>query len=377
MGVWTGARQTSSLIVILGVVNTSNKPSDYHVIAKLASLLTAAVLVLLFVVGLVSTTLIVGPEKIASWFGTPAPEPTKTAVTQPLAKPVSTLWVAPGTTEIPADAHGELVLYGRELIANTSLYLGPKGTLNAMSNGMNCQNCHLDAGTKPFGNNYSAVASTYPKFRARSGTQETIEKRVNDCFERSLNGQPLPENSREMQAIVAYIGWLGKDVPKGKSPDGAGLVEVTFLETAADPVKGQTFYNQKCVVCHGKNGEGVTNSDGVAWTYPPLWGANSYNTGAGLFRLSRFAGYVKANMPLGATYDKPQLSDEEAWHIAAYVNSQPRPAKDLSADWPDIAKKPFDHPFGPFADGFDEKQHKYGPFQPIKDKLSQLNQKGK
>jgi len=376
VGVWIGARQTSSLIVILGSVNSDKNPTDYQIIARLASLLTVAVLVLLFVVALVSTAVIVGPETVAVWLS-PAVEPAKAAVTPPPAKPMSTLWVAPGTTEIPADAHGELVSYGRELIANTSLYLGPKGTVNAMSNGMNCQNCHLDAGTRPFGNNYSAVASTYPKFRARSGTQETIEKRVNDCFERSLNGQPLPDNSREMQAIVAYIGWLGKDVPKGESPDGAGLVEIAFLETAADPVKGQTFYDQKCVVCHGKNGEGVTNSDGTAWTYPPLWGSNSYNTGAGLFRLSRFAGYVKANMPLGATYEKPQLSDEEAWHIAAYVNSKPRPGKDLSADWPDIAKKPFDHPFGPFADGFNEKQHKYGPFQPIRDKLSQLSQKAK
>lgn len=376
MGVWIGSRQTSSLTIIFDGVNTENSknPNDHHVVARLASLLTVAVLVLLFVVALVSTTLIVGPEKVALWIS-PTPEPIKAVVAPP--KPANTLWEAPGIAEIPADAQGELVRYGRELIANTSAYLGPKGTVNAMSNGMNCQNCHLDAGTRPFGNNYSAVSATYPKFRARSGTQETIEKRVNDCFERSLNGQPLTDSSREMRAIVAYIGWLGKDVPKGKSPEGAGLVEVAFLEIAADPVEGQTFYDQKCAVCHGKNGEGVANSDDNRWTYPPLWGANSYNTGAGLFRLSRFAGYIKANMPLGVTFDKPQLSDEEAWHIAAFVNSKPRPAKDLSADWPDIAKKPFDHPFGPFADGFDEKQHKYGPFQPIKDKLSQLSQKGK
>ena len=72
-------------------------------------------------------------------------------------------------------------------------------------------------------------------------------------------------------------------------------------------------------------------------------------------------------MPLGANYDKPQLSDEEAWDLAAYVNSMPRPAKDLSKDWPDIAGKPFDHPFGPYADPFTEEQHKYGPYKPIKE----------
>jgi thiosulfate dehydrogenase len=109
----------------------------------------------------------------------------------------------------------------------------------------------------------------------------------------------------------------------------------------------------------------MRNSGGKGWMYPPLWGENSFNTGAGLYRLSRFAGYIKANMPLGATYDKPVLTDEEAWHIAAFVNSQPRPVKDLTGDWPDISKKPVDHPFGPYADGFTEAQHKYGPFGPI------------
>jgi thiosulfate dehydrogenase len=106
--------------------------------------------------------------------------------------------------------------------------------------------------------------------------------------------------------------------------------------------------------------------------YPPLWGSNSYNNGAGLYRLSRFAGYVKANMPLGATYATPQLTDEEAWDVAAYINSMYRPKKDLSNDWPDISKKPIDHPFGPFADGFSEEQHKIGPFIPIKEKREEL-----
>jgi len=72
-------------------------------------------------------------------------------------------------------------------------------------------------------------------------------------------------------------------------------------------------------------------------------------------------------MPQGATYQNPQLTDEEAWDIAAFVNSQPRPSKDLSKDWPKISEKPVDHPFGPYADMFTEQQHKFGPFQPIKD----------
>lgn len=277
----------------------------------------------------------------------------------------NTRWVAPDVRSIPADESGALIRYGRELIVHTSKYLGPKGSVRISSNGMNCQNCHLDAGTKAFGNNYSAVASTYPKFRARSGSIETIEKRVNDCFERSLNGKSLPTDSREMKAIVQYIQWVGKDVPKDERPKGSGLITPTYLDLPADSVKGKSLYHVKCSVCHGKNGEGVLDAQGTGWLYPPLWGQNSYNDGAGLYRLITFAGYIKANMPLGATFDTPQLTDEEAWHIAAYVNSLPRLKKDISNDWPDISKKPIDHPFGPFSDGFSDQQHKYGPFKPI------------
>ena len=279
-----------------------------------------------------------------------------------------TVWMGPPANQIPyySREDGKLIWYGHQLISNTSKYLGPKGSVMQITNGMNCQNCHLDAGTKPWGNNYSGVYSTYPRYRDRSGTIETIYKRINDCIERSLNGIALDTNSKEIKAIYAYIKWVGEDVTKGERPKGSGIVDLPYLERAADPVKGQIVYTQTCQTCHGANGEGQLNADGITYTYPPLWGKNSYNVGAGLFRLSRFAGYVKNNMPFETNYHAPKLSDEEAWDVAAFVNSQPRPTKDLSSDWPDISKKPIDHPFGPYADTFSEQQHKYGPFAPIK-----------
>jgi thiosulfate dehydrogenase len=97
-----------------------------------------------------------------------------------------------------------------------------------------------------------------------------------------------------------------------------------------------------------------------------LWGSNSYNTGAGLYRISRFAGYARDNMPFDAPNNSAPLTDEEAWDVAAFVNSQPRPKKDYSKDYPNIGGKPFDHPFGPYKDKFSEEQHKYGPFDPIR-----------
>ena len=274
-------------------------------------------------------------------------------------------WTAPDTNDIRSLPNAALVDYGRKLISNTAYYLGPKGIVAGTTNGMNCQNCHLDAGSRLWGNNYSAVAATYPKFRERSGAIENIYKRVNDCIERSLNGIALDTNSREMQSIAAYINWLGNKVPKNKKPEGVGISDLAFLNRAADTTKGQTVYLQKCQRCHGIDGSGAFNSDGISYLYPPLWGDHSYNTGAGLFRITRFAGFVKYNMPFGVSHSKPELTDEEAWDVAAFVNSQPRPEKKFPTDWPNIAAKPIDHPFGPYNDSFSETQHKYGPWPVI------------
>ncbi|MCB0524450.1 MAG: c-type cytochrome [Saprospiraceae bacterium] len=278
------------------------------------------------------------------------------------------IWQAPNVFLAETDPDADLIQYGRDLIARTQDYFGEHGIVRPSSiNSLNCQNCHLDAGTKAFGNNYSAVQSIYPKIRGRSGQLETIPKRINDCFERSLNGQPLDTTSHEMKAMVAYMQWLGTGIPKGESPKGKGLVDLPLLDRAADPVLGKAVYDRQCASCHGSDGQGLV-IPGSPRSYPPLWGAGSYNQAAGLFRLSRFASYVKANMPFGATYENPQLSDEEAWDVAAYVDSRDRPKHPfLDLDWPDISKKPFDHPFGPYADPFSEEQHKYGPFGPIKD----------
>jgi thiosulfate dehydrogenase len=259
------------------------------------------------------------------------------------------------------------VIYGEELIAHTSRYLGPNGSVAKLTNGMNCQNCHLQAGKKAWGNNYGAVFSTYPKFRDRSGQIESIYKRVADCMERSLNGKAVDSNSREFKAIYTYIKWLGKDVAKNNKPHGSGIEKISFLDRAADPLKGKLVYTSQCQSCHGGNGEGMLAPDEKEYAYPPLWGANSYNDGAGLFRISNFAGYVKNNMPYQLTsHQNPKLTIEECWDVAAYVNSQPRPHKDQSKDWPKLDKKPLDFAFGPYADNFSEQQHKYGPFKPIK-----------
>lgn len=277
------------------------------------------------------------------------------------------VWHAPDINLVPQTPEGDLIRYGRDLIVNTSKYFGPRGTVASITNGMNCGNCHIEAGTRIFGNSFAAVASTYPKLRARSGRVESIEFRINDCMQRSLNGKGIDSLSKEMKAMIAYFKWLGSGVKKGDKPLGAGLATLPYLDRAADPQKGKLVFQNNCQRCHGVNGEGMLYPDSTEYQYPPLWGDHSYNVSAGLYRLSSLASFIKYNMPFDLTVKGPQLSDDEAWDVAAFISSQPRPVKQFPEDWPNIALKPVDFPFGPYTDHFSEEQHKYGPFIPIKE----------
>ncbi len=300
----------------------------------------------------------------------------------PLWKPVKSLpakkiavWKAPDEKSISAGPSGDMVRYGKELLTNTSNYFGPKGSVAQISNGMNCQNCHLDGGTRIFGNNYASFIASYPKLSNRSGRVEPASERLAECFERSLAGQVPDTNGREMKAMLAYMKWLGRDVKKGQKLFGTATEKLPYMKQAADPAKGKLVYVAKCSSCHGGDGAGILAPEGKSYTYPPLWGDHSYNDGAGMYRIGNFAGFVKNNMPYGASYKNPQLTTEEAWNVAAFVNSQPRPHRDQHTDWKDLKNKPIDFPFGPYADQFSEQQHKYGPFKPIKDAQKDLSNK--
>lgn len=276
------------------------------------------------------------------------------------------MYLPPDTSQIQKAMHPELIRYGRDLITNTRKYLGPGGIVTQASNQLNCQSCHLEAGARAaaYGVNFLGVAANYPLYRERSGMRETIQFRINDCMMRSMNGKPLDTASREMKAMMAYILWMGKDVPAKTKPLNSRIEELVYLQRAADTISGKKVYTAKCQLCHGVNGNGGYSVDSALY-YPPLWGAGSYNTGAGMYRISRLAGFVKNNMPFGVIHGQSQLSNEECWDVAAFVNSKPRPHKDFPNDWPDLTKKAIDHPFGPYADSFSEHQHKYGPFDPI------------
>jgi thiosulfate dehydrogenase len=274
-------------------------------------------------------------------------------------------WEVPAEQSIPTGRTGNMIRYGKLLITHTSDYFGPRGTIAHLSNGMNCQNCHLDGGVRLFANNFAGFISSYPKLSARTGKVEAVSGRIAECFERSLSGTFPDTSKKEVQAIIAYMRWIGKDVKKGEKLFGSATEKISFMNVPADPVKGKIVFMMKCQNCHGRNGEGSLTQDGKSYIYPPLWGEHSYNDGAGMYRIINLAGFVKNNMPFGASYQRPQLTDEEAWNVAAFVNTQPRPHRDQHNDWKDLNKKPIDFPFGPYLDAFSERQHKYGPFSPI------------
>lgn len=280
------------------------------------------------------------------------------------------LWTPPSPDAIPANEKGDLIRYGRELITHTSVYLGPKGLVSARTNGMNCQNCHLDAGTRNFALPLSAVAANFPKWLERSQRTQSVEDRVNDCLQRSLNGKPLDSSNYEMRAIVAYLQWVGSQVPQKVKPRGSGIHPLPFLDRAADPQKGQRIYTQHCSRCHGDDGQGMLLVDKTAYTYPPLWGPHSYNVNATLYRLIPLASFISASMPFDKPLPAPALSNEDAWDVAAYISAQPRPGQPYAADWPRLQTKPIDHPYPPYADPFPAQAHKFGPFPPIVRSLS-------
>lgn len=278
------------------------------------------------------------------------------------------IYHAPDTSLIPHDKTGEMIRYGRELIINTAYYIGPEGTVGKyLGNKMNCQNCHLDAGTRPYGLNYFSSHARYPQYRAREGNILTLADRVNNCIERPHNGKALPLGSKEMLAIVTYMKWLSTNIPVDGRVEGDKLKEVAFMDRAADPERGRIVYEKHCLRCHGADGAGKMRADGVSYEYPPLWGPDSYQPGSSMHRVVKMAQFVKYNMPFGVSWKAPELSDEEALDVAAYVNDDKhkRPSKDMGFEYPSFEEKPIDFHLGPYTDPFSALQHKFGPWNPI------------
>ncbi len=298
---------------------------------------------------------------------------------QPAPAQTKPLWTVPEVGALARNNYGQQVRDGRDLITATYAYIGPHvadAAKRYAGNDLACTNCHLQAGTKKFAIPLFGLYGDFPQYSARSGAEISIEDRINSCMTRSMNGRPLPVDAPEMQAMVTYIKFLSTGVPPGERVPGLGIGRMPELTRAADPERGRAIYRSSCVACHNTNGSGISNSvrgSDLGYMMPPLWGNDTFNDGAGMARLINIANFVHFNMPHGADYLDPQLSVEDAWDVAAFVVSQPRPhLAGLEHDFPDLLAKPIDAPYGPYADKFSEQQHKYGPFAPIRAEIEKL-----
>ena len=270
------------------------------------------------------------------------------------------------STPVPAMATEE---YGRRLITDTAALLGPdheNPDMRYSGSRLACTSCHLGAGADPGMLSLLESADLYPRYSGRDGGERDLVDRINGCMERSMNGRVLPRDSAEMMAMVAWVESLGDRFGAMGASQRTASEPPPFVrpDRAAEVGAGEQVFKTRCAICHGADGLGLRASADPAdgFVFPPLWGPNSYNDGAGMHRVLTASRFIKMRMPLGEAI----LTDEEAFDVAAYINAQPRPAMaELGRDYPKRADKPIDSPYGPYADPFPQAQHKFGPFTPI------------
>jgi thiosulfate dehydrogenase len=192
-----------------------------------------------------------------------------------------------------------------------------------------CANCHLNAGQRERALPVVGVAGMFPEYNNRAARLISLADRVVDCFMRSENATgrgdadlPSP-TSKEVLAVNAYLTWLARGYAVGTNPPWRGhnaIAADKLTPVAAIDIRaGETIYSERCVSCHGADGQGVQIGDKKAG---PLWGPDSWNDGAGAARVYTLAGIIRYSMP----YLNPgSLTDEEAQQVAAFINAKPRP----------------------------------------------------
>ncbi len=227
-------------------------------------------------------------------------------------------WQPPVVDSTPDDPLETSIYRGLALITHThdSLPSYDGGSLN-------CTSCHLDEGRRANAAPLAGSFARYPRYMDRTGAVIPIEDRVNYCFTRSLAGQKLPMDSREMQDIVAYLSFISRGVPTGEHIRGEGLPKM--LSLTGDSARGKSVFTDNCARCHGTDGAGMG-------PIPALWGAKSFSIGASMARPERAASFIQHNMP----FDRPgTLTDQQAFDVAAYVTAMPRPdSPGKERDWP-------------------------------------------
>ncbi len=247
------------------------------------------------------------------------------AVTLPSATPAKSApnaalltgatFTPPDPASIPNDEFGKAVQLGRNIMYETQKY-APQ----YVGNSLNCVNCHTDGGAMAGSAPLWGAWVSYPAYRSKNHKVNTYEERLQGCFRFSMNGKAPALGSDVLVALQAYSYWLAKGLPVDEKVAGRGYPDMPEPAKAPDFVRGKAVYEANCAICHAANGAGrVVNNEVV---FPPLWGAQSFNWGAGMGSIKNAAKFIYANMPYGQSYS---LTPQQAWDVAYYMNGQERP----------------------------------------------------
>jgi thiosulfate dehydrogenase len=226
--------------------------------------------------------------------------------------------------KLPASPENDLIRYGRELVVDTAKAIGPQAAdagRRFAGNNLACTNCHINAGLKPFAAPFVSTFTSYPL--VVDDRFLTLVERINGCMTRSMNGRPLPDHSKEMDAIVSYIKFLGRGTPQDLRVAGMGLKTLKPARETPSVERGQAVYATACARCHGGDGLGQRRpAPEPGYLVPPVWGEDSFNSAAGMNQPPIAAAFIRAKMPY---YAAPELSRQEAWDVAQLLAAKPRP----------------------------------------------------
>ncbi len=226
------------------------------------------------------------------------------------------IFTPPPDSDIPQGPFGDLVRKGEKIFTQTGRF-----ARHYVGNDLTCESCHLNRGRKAYSAPLWGAYVLYPRFRSKNHMVNKLDERIQGCFRFSMNGTPPPVTSQTMKALIAYSFWMSRGAPVGVKLKGQGMLTLPKPGSTPSVLRGRKIYVARCALCHGMHGQGRTSHGGQV--FPPVWGNRSYNKGAGLYKVAKLAGFVKMNMPLSKG---DTLSDQASWDVAAYVDSQPRPA---------------------------------------------------
>ncbi|MGP8432711.1 c-type cytochrome [Paraburkholderia fungorum] len=221
----------------------------------------------------------------------------------------------PNEASMPTDDFGKAVRIGEQIFNHTRENAG-----KYVGNSLNCASCHLDAGRRANSSPLWAAYVSYPAYRSKNEHVNTLAERLQGCFRYSMNGKAPPLGDPVLVSLEAYAYWLAKGAPVGESIRGRGYPKLPSPALKADYTRGSQVYEQHCALCHGAGGQGQSSNGKTV--FPPLWGTQSFNWGAGMHELQNAAGFIKANMPLGLG---GTLNDQQAWDVALFMDSHERP----------------------------------------------------